>query len=220
MEKTMPKSSMKRYTCGEEVANAITHGIGAALAVAALVLLIVRAAYYAPQGHTAAYVTGFTLFGSSLIILYLVSTLYHALPQGAKAVFGILDHCSIYVLIAGTYTAFCLGPLYGSVGWTIFGIIWGCAVVGIVCYAVFGSRIRVLSFITYIPMGWLILFALRPLKSSLPLISFKFLVIGGMLYTLGTVFYALKKVKWMHSVWHLFVLAGSIMHFFSIFFSI
>lgn len=216
----MAQKISKRYTTGEEILNAITHGIGVLLSIAALVLLIVRAGMYAPSEYKAQYVVGFTIFGASLIILYLFSTLYHALPLGTKKLFGIFDHCSIYILIAGTYTAYCLTALRGAVGWLIFGIIWGLAVVGIVLYAIFGSRVRVLSVITYIPMGWLIIFATKPLKEQLPLLSFRYLVVGGLVYTVGCIFYAMKKVKWMHGIWHLFVLGGSIMHFFSIYYSI
>ena len=216
----MAQKISKRYTTGEEILNAITHGIGVLLSIAALVLLIVRAVMYAPDEYKAQCIIGFTIFGASLIILYLFSTLYHALPLGTKKLFGIFDHCSIYILIAGTYTAYCLTALRGAVGWLIFGIIWGLAVVGIVLYAVFGSRVRVLSVITYIPMGWLIIFAAKPLREQLSLLSFRYLVVGGLVYTVGCVFYAMKKVKWMHGIWHLFVLGGSIMHFFSIYYSI
>ena len=210
----------KRYTTGEEILNAITHGIGTLLSIAALVLLILRAVAYAPDEYRGRCVVGFTIFGTSLIVLYLFSTLYHALPLGAKRLFGIFDHCSIYILIAGTYTAYCLTALRGAVGWSIFGVIWGLAAAGITLYAVFGSRMRVLSVITYIPMGWLVIFATRPLKEQLPLLSFRYLVVGGLVYTVGCVFYAMKKVKWMHGIWHLFVLGGSVMHFFSIYYSI
>lgn len=210
----------RRYSLGEEIANAITHGIGAGLSIAALVLLTIRAAKYAPSDLRASYIVGYIIFGSSLIILYLFSTLYHALPLKAKKVFGIFDHCSIYVLIAGTYTAYCLTVLHGTVGWTIFGIIWGLAVLGIVLYSIFGSKVRILSVVTYIPMGWLIIFAARPLKAHLSNLSFKFLILGGIIYTVGCIFYAMKKIKWTHGIWHLFVMGGSIMHFFSLYFSL
>jgi UPF0073 membrane protein TP_1037 len=216
----MAQAISKRYTTGEEILNAITHGIGALLSIAALVLLILKAVFSAPVEYKAQCVVGFTIFGSSLVILYVFSTLYHALPLGAKKLFGIFDHCSIYILIAGTYTAYCLTALRGAVGWVIFGVIWGLAVVGIALYAVFGSRVRVLSVVTYIPMGWLIIFVTKPLSEQLPLLSFRYLIVGGLVYTVGCVFYALKKIKWMHGVWHLFVLGGSIMHFFSIYYSI
>ena len=211
---------IKRYTIGEEIVNAVTHGIGALLSIAALVLLIVRAALYAPDTYRVSCIVGFTIFGVSLIILYLFSTLYHALPLRTKRLFGIFDHCAIYILIAGTYTAYCLTALRGVVGWSIFGVIWGLAVTGIALYAVFGSRVRIFSVLTYIPMGWLIIFAVRPLKAQLPLLSFRFLILGGLLYTAGCIFYTMKRIKWMHGVWHLFVLAGSIMHFFSLYFSV
>ena len=211
---------IKRYTIGEEIVNAVTHGIGALLSIAALVLLIVRAALYAPDTYRVSCIVGFTIFGVSLIILYLFSTLYHALPLRTKRLFGIFDHCAIYILIAGTYTAYCLTALRGVVGWSIFGVIWGLAVTGIALYAIFGSRVRIFSVLTYIPMGWLIIFAVRPFKAQLPLLSFRFLILGGLLYTAGCIFYTMKRIKWMHGVWHLFVLAGSIMHFFSLYFSV
>ena len=211
----------KRYSTGEEIFNSITHGIGAGLAIAALVLLIVKAALHAPEGHTAYYVTGWTLFGASLVILYLMSTLYHALtPPKAKMVFSVFDHASIYVLIAGTYTPFCLASLNGVLGWTLFGIIWTLALTGITLYSVFGSKLRTVSVITYILMGWLIIFAFKSMYRVLPRISIIFLVGGGLAYTAGVLFYAMKNRKWMHSVWHLFVMAGSVLHFFAVYFSI
>jgi hemolysin III len=164
-------------------------------------------------------VVSFAIFGGSLVVLYSMSTLYHALTQNrAKRLFAVFDHSSIYLLIAGTYTPFCLTTLNGTLGWTIFGIIWGCALTGITLYSVFGSRMRLLSVLTYLPMGWLIVFAAKPMSQALPPISLLFLVLGGISYTVGCVFYALKKIKWMHGVWHLFVLAGSVFHFFSVFY--
>jgi len=219
-------STTKRYTIGEEIASAVTHGIGAQLSIAALVLLTVRAAYHAPAQHKAAYITGFAIFGATLVIMYMASTLYHALTDPtAKKVFGILDHGSIYLLIAGTYTAYCLTALRGPLGWTVFGIIWTLAAAGISLYAVFGSRMRRLSAFTYTPMALIILFATGPLKANLLASSgnsdsWYFLLIGGACYIAGTAFYAMKKVKWMHSFWHLFVIAGSAMHFFSVYLSI
>jgi hemolysin III len=217
----MSDESIKtRYTLGEEIASAITHGIGTALSIAGLVLLIVKAAY-APDSYKASYIVSFTIFGTSLIILYAASTLYHALKNPiAKKVFGIFDHSSIYLLIAGTYTAYCLTVLRGALGWTIFGIIWGLAATGITFYAIFGSKMRTLSAITYIPMGLIILLVACPVKTNLIAISgdntsWYCLLIGGACYLVGTAFYAMKKIKWTHSVWHLFVIAGSTMHFFS-----
>jgi hemolysin III len=211
----------KRYTTGEEIFNAITHGIGAGLAIAATVLLVIKAVIYAPVDMRIQYITGWTIFGASLIVLYLMSTLYHALtPEKAKKVFAIFDHSSIYFLIAGTYTPFCLTTLYGPLGWTLFGIIWGLAATGISLYAVFGSRLRTASAITYILMGWMIFIAIKPLIAGLPTISLIFLLVGGAAYTLGVFFYVRKNTKWMHSIWHFFVLAGSVFHFFAVYLSI
>jgi UPF0073 membrane protein TP_1037 len=219
MSKEAKEGVKRRYSIGEEIGNAVTHGVGAGLAIAGLVLLIIRATLYAPTPCHALYVVGFTLFGSSLVVLYLFSTLYHALPLGAKKVFGIFDHISIYVLIAGTYTGFCMGPLHEKGFWLLIAI-WTIAIIGIVFYAIFGSKVRILSVITYIVMGWLVIAMIRPIKAVLPRMSFVFLLAGGVCYTLGCVFYAMKKHKWMHFVWHLFVMAGSVCHFFSVFFSI
>ncbi|HZK20586.1 MAG TPA: hemolysin III family protein [Treponemataceae bacterium] len=211
----------KRYTNGEEIFNAISHGIGAGLAIAATVLLIIKAVLYAPEALRVYYITGWSLFGVSLIVLYVMSTLYHALtPETAKKVFAIFDHASIYFLIAGTYTPFCLTTLHGTFGWVLFGIIWGLAIIGITLYAIFGKRLRAASAVTYILMGWLIIIAIKPLVAALPKISLIYLAIGGIAYTVGVIFYAKKDIKWMHSIWHLFVLAGSIFHFFAVYLSI
>lgn len=210
-----------RYSAGEEICNAVTHGTGALFAAAATVLLVIRAVQCAPSQLRGLFVTSFALFGASLFVLYLSSTLYHALvPPAAKNVFAVFDHCSIYFLIAGTYTPFCLAVLRGAAGWTLFGIVWGIAAAGISFYSVFKSRMRVLSAVTYVLMGWIVVFAFRPLRSALPPASFFLLAAGGAAYTAGCVFYAMKKVKWMHSVWHVFVLAGSALHFFSVYFSV
>ena len=208
----------KRYSVMEEIWNSITHGIGVGLSIAALVILLVRAVALAPQAEMTRFIVGYSIFGSSLIILYLMSTLYHALtPYGAKKVFAIFDHSSIYLLIAGTYTPFCLTVLHGALGWTLFGIIWGLAILGVVFYAVFGNRMRALSAITYVLMGWLIIFAFGPMKAAAPAESIIYLIVGGAAYTLGVIVYALKKIPHTHSIWHLFVLAGSIFHFFSLY---
>ena len=211
----------KRYTIGEEIFNSVSHGIGAGLSIAAIVLLIVRAAVYAPQAEKGFYITGFALFGAMLIVLYLMSTLYHALtPYHVKKIFGVFDHSSIYLLISGTYTPFCLGVLRQHNGWLLFGIIWGLTVAGITSYAIFGSKMRLFSAISYVIMGWLICFYWKPLKANVPPATITFLLTGGIAYTVGVIFYALKKIKWTHCVWHLFVVAGSILHFFSVFYSL
>lgn len=210
----------KPYKLDEEIANAITHGLGALLAIVALVILIVRAVLFAPAGETSYYVAAFSVFGFSMFFLYLMSTLYHSLLRTrAYPVFERLDHSAIYVLIAGTYTAYCLTALRGSVGWWIFGLIWALAIAGISFYAVFGSRLRVLSVFTYILMGWIIVLAANPLQASISRISWMLLLAGGVVYTAGAIVYALRKIRWTHPVWHLFVLGGTVLHFFSVFYS-
>ena len=221
IKKQFVKNLEKTYSLGEEIANAITHGIGAGLSVAALVLLIVKAATSSPKGMTGGYVVGYTVFGTSMFLLYLISTLYHALPPSrGKCVFARLDHSAIFLLIAGTYTAFCLGPIYGGTGWWIFGTIWGLAVVGIVAYCVYASRARIFTTVLYLVMGWFIVLVARQLCFAVPKISLIMLVAGGLSYTLGVSFYIMKKQKWTHAIWHLFVLGGSILHFFSLYWAI
>lgn len=211
----------KRYSVGEEIFNSVSHGVGAGLSIAGLVLLILRTILYAPKDEIGFYLVGAILFGATLIVLYLMSTLYHALtPYHVKKVFGIFDHSSIYLLIAGTYTPFCLGVLRAFGGWWLFGIVWGLATLGITLYAIFGSKMRLASAITYVIMGWLIVLKWRTLQNVLPPLSVTLLLAGGAAYTIGVIFYALKKIKWTHSIWHLFVLAGSILHVFSVFFSL
>lgn len=210
-----------RYSPGEEIFNSIASCVGAGLAIAATVLLILRAVFYSPAELKAFYVTGVSVFGGTLILMYLISTLYHALaPIGAKKIFAILDHCSVYIFVAGTYTPFCLGAFHGPQGWVLFGIIWALATIGVILYAVYGSHMRIASAVTYFFMGWMIIVAIKPVSAALPSLSLLFLVLGGVVYTLGIFFYAMKSMKWFHSIWHLFVIAGSILHFFAVFFSI
>lgn len=210
-----------RYSPGEEIFNSIASCVGAGLAIAATVLLILRAVFYSPAELKAFYVTGVSVFGGTLILMYLISTLYHALaPIGAKKIFAILDHCSVYIFVAGTYTPFCLGAFHGPQGWVLFGIIWALATIGVILYAVYGSHMRIASAVTYFFMGWMIIVAIKPVSTALPSLSLLFLVLGGVVYTLGIFFYAMKSMKWFHSIWHLFVIAGSILHFFAVFFSI
>ncbi|MDR3312285.1 MAG: hemolysin III family protein [Spirochaetaceae bacterium] len=207
----------KIYSPGEEICNAVTHGVGVCLGIAALALLLARATGISHAGETALYVTSAAIYGGALVILFLMSTLYHGLThRGAKGVFAVLDHSSIYLLIAGTYTPFCLTVLRGVLGWVLLGLIWALAVGGIACYSVFRSRMRVLSVVTYVVMGWMIVFASKPLFQVLPPASAVLLVAGGAAYTAGCVFYAVKR-KWFHAVWHLFVLAGGACHFLAIY---
>lgn len=203
----------RKYTLGEEIFSAIVHGIGAGLSVAALVTMVVKAA-----GSGDAYaVVSAAIFGASLVILYTMSTLYHALaPARAKKVFRIFDHTTIFLLIAGTYTPYVLVTLRGFTGWVLFGVLWGLATIGIVFDSVMLEKFRKIEMFLYVGMGWCIVVASENLVSSLEKGGLIFLFTGGVLYTVGIIFYALKKIKYMHSIWHIFVLAGSIMHYFSV----
>ncbi|MBF0104892.1 MAG: hemolysin III family protein [Deltaproteobacteria bacterium] len=202
-------------TLGEEIANSITHGIGVGLSIAGLSILVVRAALYGDAWQ----VTSFAIYGTTLVLLYLASTFYHAFQRPrVKKVFHILDHSAIYLLIAGTYTPFALVSLRGPVGWTLFGLMWGLAVTGIVFKAFFVERFGVISTAIYILMGWAIVFAIKPALGAIPAGGLLWLLAGGLSYTCGVVFYAWKKLPFNHTIWHLFVLGGSICHFFWILF--
>lgn len=205
------------YSAGEELANSITHGIGLMLGIACLVLLVV----FTGLRKSAWEVVSCSIYGATFVLLYLASTLYHAVPSPkAKSVLKIIDHSAIYLLIAGTYTPYVLVPLRGALGWSIFGFIWGCAIIGIVLKAFFTGRFKLASTLTYLVMGWAIVGTIKPLFNELGPIGIVWLGTGGLCYTLGTGFYAWKSQKWTHAVWHLFVLAGSLCHFFGILFSI
>jgi hemolysin III len=201
-------------TLGEEIANSVTHGVGLLLSVAALAFLVVAAASTRDPWR----VTAASVYGATLVLLYATSTLYHALPgRRVKAVFQRLDHAAIYLLIAGTYTPFVLGPLRGGWGWSLFGIVWALAVLGIVLKSVFGIRLAMLSTVVYIVMGWLVVIAAGPLAARVPAAGVHWLVVGGVLYTFGVIFFAWdQRVRYSHAVWHLFVLAGSAAHFLAV----
>lgn len=193
--------------------NSITHLVGAAFALAGLVVLVVVAARQGDPWK----IVSFSLYGATLFMLYGASTLYHSLRGRAKAVFRKLDHLAIYLLIAGTYTPFMLVTLRGSWGWTLFGVIWGLAIFGMVLEFLPRWRGRTLSVVTYFLMGWLVLVALSPLWKALPIMGMAWLVAGGLFYTVGAVFYGLdEKLRHAHGIWHLFVLAGSTSHYFAI----
>lgn len=197
----------------EEIANAITHGVGALMAIAALVILTIFSALNGNVWH----IVSFSIFGATLVILYLASTLYHSLThEKAKVLFRKFDHMSIYLLIAGTYTPFCLTVLNNWIGWTLFGIVWTSAILGIVLKAFFTGKKEFLSTILYVLMGWVALFAIKPLFDSVSLTTFILLMTGGVFYTAGTYFFTKDKIKYFHSIWHLFVLAGSAFHFFAV----
>ena len=196
-----------------EIANAVTHGVGAALAIAALSILVVFASLKGDVWH----IVSFSVFGVTLVLLYFASTLYHSIPfERTKLLFRKFDHMAIYLLIAGTYTPFCLVTLRGQLGWILFGVIWGSAVLGIALKAFFTGKKELLSTAFYIIMGWAAVFAFKPLYQLLSFSGFLFLVLGGLCYTAGTFFFIRDKIKYNHSIWHLFVLAGSICHFFSV----
>jgi hemolysin III len=206
---------LRELTKGEEITNAILHGIGLGLAIAALVVLIVFANINGNVWH----IVSFSIYGSTLVILYLASTLYHSFPKGkTKDIFRIIDHSCVYLLIAGTYTPLTLIAIRGTLGWTIFGVIWGIAIIGIVFKIFFIKKFIVLSTILYIVMGWLIVIAIKPLTAVMSNASLNLLLIGGILYTVGTISYGLQRYKYNHAIWHLFVLAGSICHFFTVLF--
>lgn len=201
------------YTKKEEIVNAITHGLGALLAIAALVLLVVFSVVKGTVWH----VVSFSIFGGTLVLLYLESTLYHSITnKRAKRLFRKFDHMSIFILIAGTYTPYCLTVLRGTLGWTILGVVWGCTVLGIVMKAFFTGKKDLISTALYIAMGWVIIIAIKPLYNKMDFLGFLFLVLGGVLYTAGTIFYSKDKINYNHGIWHLFVLGGSILHFFSV----
>lgn len=195
--------------------NSISHLIGAVAALAGLVVVVVVAAQQGDPWK----IVSFSVYGATLFFLYTVSTLYHSLRGRAKQIFRKLDHYSIYFLIAGTYTPFTLVTLRGAWGWTIFGVIWGLAAVGIALESLPQTGNRVLSLAVYILMGWLVLLALKPLLEALPWAGFVWLLVGGICYTGGVVFYLFdEKIRHFHGVWHLFVLAGSISHYVTILF--
>ena len=207
----------KRYTLGEEIFSSVTHGVGSLLSVAGTVVLIVFAAIYSDAWS----VVGCAVFGASLIILYCMSTLYHAITNPrAKSFFRIMDHNTIFFLIAGTYTPITISILRGTIGWVMFGIVWGAAVIGIVLNSIDLEKFRKPSVVCYIAMGWVIIIAIRPLLRVMNAWSLWLLVGGGVFYTVGVIFYAIKKVKYFHSVWHIFTVAGSVCHYFSVLFAV
>jgi len=199
-------------TLGEEIANSVSHGIGCIAALVGLPLLVLGAR---PHGATA--VIGAAVFGATAVVLYLSSTLYHALaPNRAKRVFQLVDHSSIFLLIAGTYTPFTLGILRGPMGWTLFGIVWALAAAGVAMKATIGVRYARFSTGLYLAMGWLALVAAKQLWFQLPAWGLMWLVAGGLAYTVGVRFFATDHHPYRHFVWHLFVMAGTACHFMAV----
>lgn len=201
------------YSLGEEIANGVTHGVGAALSIAGLVILVTLASFY---GDTRRIVC-FSIYGASLVLLFLSSTFYHSFRSPKlKRVFKQIDHSAIYLLIAGSYTPFTLVSIRGGWGWTLFGLIWGFTIAGVTLKFFYLYRFRVLSVLFYLAMGWLAVIAIKPLLASVPLGGIKLIVAGGLCYTVGTVFYVWKRLPYGHAIWHLFVLGGSACHYFSV----
>ena len=196
----------------EELWNAITHGIALLLSIPALVFLVLDAVRHG----TAIHVVSYTVFGFSMLLLFLMSTLLHSMPLKFKHLFSILDHAAIYILIAGTYTPFLLVTVKGVLGWTLLSIVWIMAIAGVLFKVFFIHRFEFVSLIFYIVMGWLILIAIKPLYTHLTLTGFALLVIGGLLYTFGSIFYAWRKIPYNHAIWHVFVIAGSASMYFCV----
>lgn len=205
------------YTLGEEIANGITHGIGAMLSVAGLTVLVVLAAIYGDTWR----IVSFSIYGTSLVLLYTASTLYHAIQHpDAKRIFRIMDHAAIYLLIAGTYTPITLVNMRGPWGWSIFGFIWALAIIGIIFKTMYTGRYDNISTAAYVLMGWACLIGLKEMLVAIPPGGLAWLVAGGVCYTVGVIFYAWHKLPFNHAIWHLFVLGGSICHFFAILFHV
>lgn len=211
------EKNRRELSTTEEIVNSITHGIGALLSIAALVILIIVAGQHGDIWH----LISFSIYGSTLILLYLSSTLYHSFTSPKiKNLFARFDHISIFLLIAGTYTPILLTSLRGILGWTLFVIIWTMAVAGAVIRSIYLHRFRKLMVAIYLVMGWMAILAAKQIYERMPEISIWFLVLGGLAYSIGVIFYNWRKLPYSHGIWHLFVLAGSILHFFAIYFSI
>ena len=209
------KDKLTYYESKEERLNIITHGIGFVLSIVALVLLIVYASRYGTVWH----ITSFAIFGASLIVLYAASTFYHyAKSPDLRIKLNILDHAAIYVLIAGTYTPFTLVVLKGWIGWTIFGISWGLALVGIIFKIFYFGRYDRISTIAYVLMGWVIIFAIKPLIDEFPTRGLLWLFGGGLAYSFGAFLYSRRSLRFNHALFHVFVLIGSFCHFMAVFF--
>lgn len=201
------------YSKGEEIANSLTHGLGVLLSIAGLIVLLI----YAAINGTAVHVVSASIFGSTLILLYTASTLYHSFQSPrAKRVMRILDHSGIYLLIAGTYTPFTLISLNGAWGWSLFGVVWGLALAGVIFKIFFTGRFNAVSTIIYLGMGWIAIVAIKPMLELIPTGGLLWILAGGLAYSFGVIFYAWKKLPYAHAVWHMFVLGGSVCHFFAV----
>ncbi len=211
----MTEELTSRYSRREEYANIATHAVGVLLSIVALVLMVV----FAAENGDPYFIVAVSIFGATLILLYLMSTLYHSFRHPkVKHVFRVFDHSCIYLLIAGSYTPFTLVSMRGGWGWTLFGITWGLALCGIVFKIFFTKRFNILSTLMYIALGWLVVVAAKPIIASVPTGGIVWLFAGGMLYTSGVVFYVWRRVPYHHAIWHLFVMAGSFCHFLAVYY--
>ena len=205
---------MADYTAREELANSVTHGLGVLLSVTGLVVLVVASVRHGDAWH----VTSTAIFGATLVLSYLTSTLYHSLRgDRVKEVLRKFDHAAIFLLIAGTYTPFVLVTLRGPWGWSLFGVVWGLAIAGVALKFWFAGRFRLVSTAIYLAMGWLVLIAVKPLTAALPRDGLVWLISGGLFYSLGAGFYLWKRLAYHHAIWHLFVLAGGACHWVAVF---
>jgi hemolysin III len=204
-----------RYSTAEEIANSVTHGLGIVLSIAGLGVLTAFASVFGSAWH----IVSCSIYGATQIILYTASTLYHSIPlPRAKAVFRVIDHAAIFLLIAGTYTPFTLVNLRGPWGWSLFGIVWALAIIGIALQNILIRQKTALTALPYIAMGWVVVVAIKPLMESVAPGGLALMIAGGLAYTLGSIFYIWRRVPYHHAIWHLFVLAGSAFHFFAILF--
>lgn len=211
----MKKVTVPKYTIGEEIVNSISHGLGIILGIVALVLTIV----FSVKNNNTIGIVSSCIYGSTMIIMYTISCLYHALSPKLKAkkVFRVIDHCDIYLFIAGCYTPYCLSLIGGVTGWVIFAIIWACAVIGVLLNAIDLEKFIIPSVLMYLVMGWMIIFSYDSVATLLPTPGLVLLIAGGISYTVGAILYAIgSKKKYFHSIFHFFVLLGSILQFFSI----
>lgn len=198
---------------GEELANSVSHGLGLVLAIAAVPILVVAAV----RAGKAPFVVGVSVFAASMVMLYLASTLYHSIThEGAKRVARLFDHSAIFLLIAGTYTPFTLGVLRGPWGWTLLGIVWSLAAIGLTLKVAVGTRHSWISIALYLAMGWLAVIAIKPMFMLVPLPGIVLIVAGGLAYTGGLGFFAARRMRYSHFIWHLFVIAGTTCHFFAV----
>ena len=205
----------KLYTLGEEIAHALTHGLGVVLAIIGLTVMVARATLYGDHWH----VIAASVFGATLVLMYTASTLYHSIPlPRAKRVLRIIDHSTIYLLIAGTYTPLTLVTLHGTWGWSLFAVTWGLALVGVIFKAFATGRFERVSLAIYLGMGWCVVVAIKPLWRTLDLGGLILLALGGLAYTGGVAFYLWERLRYHHAIWHGFVLAGSVLQYFAVLF--